>query len=102
LKVDLELIGGLRTNRRSRLCTPLAWKKIPTHANLKKTREEDAGRRVFSEAFEEDVALTPSDVHPAGSIGLPERCPHSNRLSVGDSNSWSVIDGFLIAGAQCH
>jgi hypothetical protein len=47
----------------------------PASALLKKTREEDAGRRVFGETFEEDVALTPSDVHPAGSIGLPERCP---------------------------
>ena len=45
-------------------------------------REEDAGRRVLSEALEEDAALTPSDVHVARSIGLPNRRPYKEVLAL--------------------
>jgi hypothetical protein len=77
------LEGGFGTHRRVENKPPepsmhaTCVEENPASVLLKKTREEDAGRRVFSEALEEDVALTPSDVHPAGSIGLPEWCPHA-------------------------
>jgi hypothetical protein len=48
-----------RTTRRHRTCTPRARKQIPPPAPRKKTgkktQEEDAGRRVLSEALEEDA-----------------------------------------------
>jgi hypothetical protein len=52
----------------------------------KKTPEEDAGRRVLSEALEEDAALRPSDVHVAQSTGLP------NRLSQSEIHSSGFLD----------
>jgi len=76
LKVDLELIGALQDKPPEATMHALARKKIPPPRPRKKIHEEDAGRRVFGEALEEDVALTPADVHPVGSTGLPERCPH--------------------------
>ena len=55
LKVDLELIGALQDKLPEAAMHALARKKIgPAHAR-KKTREEDAGRRVLSEALEEDA-----------------------------------------------
>jgi len=55
LKVDLELIGALQDKLPEAAIHALARKKIgPAHAR-KKTREEDAGRRVLSEALEEDA-----------------------------------------------
>lgn len=75
------LEGGFGTHRRVENKppqTPLhapCVEENPASATLKKNREEDAGRRVLSEALEEDTPLTPPDVHPADSIGLPERCP---------------------------
>jgi len=78
----LALEGGFGTHRRVENKPPEPPMHVPcvqenpTSALLKKTPEENAGRRVLSEAFEEDVVLAPSDVHPVGSTGLPERCPH--------------------------
>ncbi len=40
-------------------------------------REEDAGRRVLIEAFEENSAQVLSDVHIARFIRLPDRRPHA-------------------------
>jgi hypothetical protein len=41
-------------------------------------REEDAGRRVWLEALEEDPAPVPSDVQTAHFIRLSNRRPHAN------------------------
>ena len=73
------LEGGLDSHRQT-------WNKLPNpHVPAPRQRrksrprpqeedpEEDAGRRVSLEALEEDPARSASDVHTAGSIGLPNR-----------------------------
>jgi hypothetical protein len=55
LKVDLELIGALQDKPPEAAMHALARKKIPPPRPRKKTREEDAGRRVLIEALEEDA-----------------------------------------------
>ncbi|MCX6878603.1 MAG: hypothetical protein NTW21_33030, partial [Verrucomicrobia bacterium] len=71
------LAGGGGTHRRTQNALPTTRfqppfrKKILPATLCEEDREEDAGRRVLLEAFEEDLTQAPSDVQVAHFIGFP-------------------------------
>jgi hypothetical protein len=69
LREAVELIGGRKMHRRQRASSHRFGRKS-TPAPPEEDPEEDAGRRVLLEAFEEDPTQVPSDVQVAHFIGF--------------------------------
>jgi hypothetical protein len=77
LDVVFELIGGLENNPPTPHMHAPRMGQNPDPCTPEEDREEDEGRRVLSEALEEDAPLTPSAFQTAQIIRFSNRRPQS-------------------------